>query len=187
MSIKIIALTGPMGSGKSTACNLLRGLLAERGTVLLKFAEPLYNIQDYVYKTAGIPNTGKDRKLLQWLGTEWGRSVETNLWVNTWKKRYEELRKEHPTVVVLVDDLRFDNEAEVVKVMGGKIVTLATSQDVRAKRIHLSGETHASESGISPQYIDAYLPNNGGSIELAEGLANLLDIWEDVTDEIPQG
>lgn len=160
--MKIIAFTGPMGSGKSTAVKILKGLTSD--LELVKFAQPLYDIQEYVYSRVGKVYTRpenfiKDRKLLQFLGTEWGRSLSSTLWIDLWKKEVTKVKCLTNSIVVN-DDLRFDNEAEAVKSLGGIIIKLQTSKS----RIEKINTGHASESGIDLKYVD-YLINNDGDID----------------------
>lgn len=64
-------------------------------------------------------------------------------------------------ILVVCDDCRFDNEAEVIRQLGGKIVKIIkTGQDENAVGSH-----HASEKGISDWLIDYKIINNGTSLE----------------------
>lgn len=75
------------------------------------------------------------RALMQNYGTEVRRGDNPNYWTEKWKIAYAKL---HPANVV-VDDVRFMEEYEAVKSMGGIIVRL-TRPDI------LSGGTHESET-----------------------------------------
>jgi hypothetical protein len=61
---------------------------------------------------------GKQRTLLQWWGTEFRRSVNTNYWVD---RLAETIAKENPRVA-LITDMRFPNEMDFVKQCGGDMV-----------------------------------------------------------------
>lgn len=162
--MKILAFTGPMGSGKSTAVRLITRM--HSGLELVKFAQPLYDIQEYIYDRIGRVYTRpedfvKDRKLLQFLGTEWGRSLSPSLWIDLWKKEVSKVKHLRlKNYLIVNDDLRFDNEAEAVKSLGGIIVKLQTSKN----RIEKINTGHASESGVDFKYVD-YLINNDGDID----------------------
>lgn len=163
---RIIAFTGGMFSGKTSAIQALESALDKREVRNIKFAQPLYDIQAYVYQRISqeVPKP-KDRRLLQWLGTEWGRDKDVNLWVNLWKDEAWYELESSPTSIVVCDDLRFDNEAQVVKELGGFIVRVEASKEVRAARAESLGMTlveHASEKGISEQYVDYTLSNDSG-------------------------
>jgi hypothetical protein len=98
------------------------------------------------------------RYALQTLGTEWGRKLIGNdIWVAAAHRAIQEKLRRHGMLVVL-DDVRFDNEANVIHDLGGMVV--------RIKRPGYEYSTvHASERGVSPELVDE-------TIE-AEGLAQL--------------
>lgn len=140
----IIALSGKMGSGKTTTYDLLKDRLGAK-LVLCKFAQPLYDAQNYLYKEFGFghPET-KDRKLLQWLGTDWARSKDDQVFVKIWKQKAQAFS--NSGFVVVCDDCRFLNEAEAVRSIGGKIVKINKKHGNSAESE--SGTNHASEMEI---------------------------------------
>lgn len=157
-----------MGSGKTTVIDLIR----ETGCdyAYIKFAQPLYDIQQFVYDRIGREQPKpKDRKLLQWLGTDWGRSIDENLWVNVFRNEVRHAREHLPQGgYILNDDTRFNNEAETIKELGGYIVEVVASPETRAKRIELIQSGHASEKGIDPSFVDYRIMNNGSIEDLRE-------------------
>ena len=172
--IRVLAFTGKMGSGKSTAVEYLKTSLL-REVVLVKFAEPLYRIQDYVYETCYFPKPGtKDRKLLQLLGTEWGRDKDPNLWVKIFKQKTRFLLEQNPTSLIVCDDCRFNNEADAIKELGGVIIELIRPEEDRAKAIKLENTTHASEAGLDSKYIDFFINNNGHMVGFQSLLNNAI-------------
>lgn len=178
--MKIIAFTGLMGSGKTTAVEQIRLLAGNRGLQVqnLKLAQPLYDIQNFIYDRVSdahfaSPTMKKDRKLLQFLGTEWGRTtLGYDIWVNLWQK--EANRLQHGGVdILLCDDIRFENEAKAVKDAGGLIIKLVSnSADTRIDT--KSGiNKHASEAGVSNEYIDYMIENNGTLEDLRSSLLTI--------------
>lgn len=163
----IIAFCGSMGSGKSEAIRTLQQYVGLHGrpVVPIKFAQPLYDMQEFIYSRVESvhrrsPNFVKDRLLLQWLGTEWGRStIDKDLWVKIWIAAVHKAAEENPGAIIVCDDCRFDNEAEVVQRVGGKIIKISTSRN--GERIDTSHASHASESGISSNFVDVIVENNG--------------------------
>lgn len=164
MQYRIIALTGQMGSGKTTATNRLVELLTKSGheVRIIKFAAPMYDMQKYIYERAYLDQPKvKDRKLLQWLGTDWGRSINEDLWSGIW-----ELDVKHANffsnrnLVILTDDVRFDNEAKRVRDLGGAVFNILSDHESRAQRIPLLNTTHASELGVSAEHITGSIYNN---------------------------
>lgn len=110
----IIAVHGPMGSGKTTITNMLKEKFTNqlKEVVVLPFAKPLKDAA----KALGWngEKDAKGRRLLQLLGTECGRKcIDDNLWVNKWRHVVDSI--EHEFDVVICDDLRFLNEHTAVK------------------------------------------------------------------------
>lgn len=131
-SPRIIALSGPAGSGKSTAAAYLQ----QRGYTLVKFAGPL----KAMCRTIGMGDEhiegilkerpldwlqGKSpREFMQMLGTEFGRDcIGTHFWVGLWERAALDVLDDGGRVVC--DDCRFANEADAVRKLGGVVVRLA--------------------------------------------------------------
>lgn len=178
-NMKLIGLNGSMGVGKSTAIELTKELSAQK-VKLVKFAQPLYDMQGAIYKRIASvyerPETFiKDRKLLQWLGTEWGRdTISKTLWVDIWKA---EAIKQHnlgsSETVIVCDDVRFDNEAAMIKSLGGVIIRITSNKannriDTAAGLVH-----HASESGIDDKFLDGHIVNDGSLSDFKLALLEL--------------
>lgn len=156
-----------MGVGKSTA---IMGLEQALGSVprLVKFAQPLYNMQEFIYgQIASVydrpADFTKDRKLLQWLGTDWGRGINENLWVDIWNAEAVRLMRLGYTVVC--DDVRFDNEAELIRKLGGVVIKITSDKS----DVHIDTgagiANHASEAGIKPELINFTVDNSGTLVE----------------------
>lgn len=148
--IAIIAFTGPAGSGKDTAG---RYLIDNYGFKKLSFAKGLKDMlavlgypdpASAADKEAIIPELGVSwRHLAQTLGTEWGRQqVHPDLWVIIAE---QVIRKEAGAFVIT--DLRFENEAAMVRRLGGVIGFLTG----RAYEMPDTTAKHASEAGIEFQ------------------------------------
>lgn len=173
--MKLIGFTGKMGVGKSTAINCIRDF-QDNSVKLVKFAQPLYDIQEYIYNRISTVHERnstftKDRKLLQWLGTDWGRDgISQTLWVDLWEHEVKRLHQTQPSAVIVCDDLRFDNEAEIIKKLGGTIIKLES--DASGNRIDITSGivNHASESGINSKYVDGTIHNNGTIEDLKSAL-----------------
>lgn len=118
-------------SGKST---IARHLTIEHGFRPLPFAQPLramvwplleglglsqQQIGYHLYqdKSAFIPGLGcSARHLLQTLGTDWGRQlVCDDIWIKCWAAQAAGATR------VVADDVRFPNEAQAIKMLGGQV------------------------------------------------------------------
>lgn len=64
-----------------------------------------------------VPQLGVScRHLMRTLGTEWGRTcVSPTIWIETFKQQIAGLQR------VVVDDVRFPNELEVIQQLGGEL------------------------------------------------------------------
>lgn len=154
-----IAFMGLMRSGKDTSAAYF---IEKFGGTIVSFAAPLYEMQKEIYRIAGLPEK-KDRSLLQWLGTEWGRSIDPNIWVNVAINRIKSIPE---TENVYVTDCRFENEEKALRELGFTFVMLkAPTQDLIERGA--SGTQHASEK-FAAEYIGADITvyNNAGLSEL---------------------
>ena len=146
----IIGLTGKKGSGKTLAANYF----IEKGYTKINFKDALIkemrerlpNVLAELSKTyqMSIDNLFEQkppimRALLQNYGTEVRRKDNENYWVDKWKSLV--------TPQTVVDDVRFLNEADVVKEKGGIII-----------RIVLLGQEH-TDTHISEIEMDSIEPD----------------------------
>ena len=137
----IVAFIGPIGAGKSTAAQAL----VDRGFTKIGFADPLHEVvvsldpivsidegivgrpvlrYSKAVETVGYrqakDNYPEVRRLLQVMGTEVGRNqFGEDFWVDQWQRK----ASEHENVVV--DDLRFPNEYDRIRALGGRVVLIA--------------------------------------------------------------
>lgn len=154
LSLVALAAHAP-GSGKTSIALVLE----EEGFVRLPFAEPVKQmavallqglgmepeqIHNHLYidRATLIPVLEvSGRRLLQTLGTEWGRQqIHSEIWVKHWQKRAEICRAAGQRIVV--DDIRFPNEADAIRQLGGQVWL------VERPGVSYRGR-HASEGGLS--------------------------------------
>lgn len=136
----IIGFTGKKQSGKTTACNALRERYDVRQSnfkdalikeLKEKFPDLLEHIRSKTFVTEGVATLDLlfqekpplIRTLMQNYGTEVRRGDDPDYWVMQWKMALVDLLKEDETIIV-VDDVRFKNEAEAVRAYGGIIIRL---------------------------------------------------------------
>ena len=90
---------------------------------------------------------------MQELGYRWGRkAIGEDIWVNAAMKLVDERLARGTSVVV--DDLRFDNEATVLAGRGACIFELVREGSGAVP-------AHASEAGISRRWVTDRIDNNG--------------------------
>lgn len=168
-----IAFGGKMGVGKDTAVNYLIDKFGKENCVHVSFAEPLYDIMKYVHKTAGVKHT-KDRKLLQIIGTEWGRSKDENIWVKHLLNRVKHNSSEY----ILLSDIRYKNELEALKNDGWICVKIIRNNVNKTKRRQGGDIKHSSElslDNISDDMWNFIITNDRSPSKFYNQLDNLFE------------
>ncbi|NIO44441.1 MAG: hypothetical protein GTN36_02705 [Candidatus Aenigmarchaeota archaeon] len=171
LKTNLIAFTGTKGVGKSTARDILKALCKPFVNMLVtpSLADPIKHIASMANQYLGRKDV-KDRKLLQLLGTEWGRNtISQDIWIDRLHKNIEE-HIQDPNDLVIIDDVRFDNEAKYIKNNNGILIRVCGPS--RIKNDGIKG--HASESGVHPMYIDITLNNNTNIKEFHNSIVELL-------------
>lgn len=155
----LIGITGKFGSGKSEVCNIIKNICGPNNVGVIKFADPIYELSKMIYEHLGIHNK-KDRKLLQFIGTDWGRKRDIDIWVDIFAKNLSEMRRFYN--VLLCDDLRFLNEYNFLKKEGFNLVKI-DRPDNNIEYSNGGDLNHESEFGldsIEKEDYDYYLENN---------------------------
>lgn len=165
-----IAFMGFKGSGKSEAASYLR---KKYGHKIHAFAHKVKDVCGMVF---GLSHTqmytpekkeivddrwGKTpRKLMQLVGTEFGRAIDEDVWVKS-------LMLDVGPHGWLIEDCRFPNEAEAVREKGGIVVGIRRDKVVPED----SEDLHASESKMLHHWddmADVTIENNDTLEELHE-------------------
>ncbi len=152
MSRIVIGLAGRAGSGKSTAAKILVGIANRLGRPfsVIPFAGPLKRMAVILGWNGDKDDRG--RRLLQDLG-QTARAYDPDTWVKLW-------RNSVPTIdnaFVLADDVRFDNEAQEILDMGGRVLEITG----RAMELSATAAADVSERGITRSLISHTIDNSG--------------------------
>lgn len=171
--ITLIGISGRARSGKDTVADII----AHRaGGYKYGFANPIKQMLLALgidmslgyweaHKETVIPEfNASPRRLMQTLGTEWGRKIiHPDLWLILAERK---LKAE--IGVMVVPDVRFENEATWVREQGGVII------HVRRDNAPFV-EKHSSEHGIMVDHVKDYLLSNDGTLgELKTQVIQLL-------------
>lgn len=138
--MKIVGITGKAGSGKDTVADFL---VARFGYQKVSFASTLKEM----LRVAGFPepNNRDDkekpvlgfdfswRQMAQTLGTEWGRSLDPDLWVKIVERN---LRRAGDRVVI--SDVRFENESTMIRKHGKMLFLAGRAAELGANAGHVS-------------------------------------------------
>lgn len=173
---KLIAFTGLPRSGKDSAADWL----VMHGYVQLRFADPLKEaaailLNRTVAECNGDNGFDREAKLsdqdfsmrdfLQRFGTECMRNnFGFDFWLKHMRRRIEALALVHGcTRAAVITDCRFDNEAALVRELGGIVVEI--------RRPGLVPSAHVSDKGVEP---DIVLDNDGTMPEFANKVGRLM-------------
>lgn len=123
--MKLIAFCakGPRSGKTSMAGFVATHLLRQKGynSKVLSFAQPIKDLAREHFGWDGEKDE-RGRNLLLNLGTHTGRAYDENIWLRKWQDRVIDTLSTFQNTYVLCDDLRFENEYEAVKRMGGTII-----------------------------------------------------------------
>jgi dephospho-CoA kinase len=176
--VTIIGLCGKAGSGKSTVAQYLQ---ENYGFEKIAFADSL---KEMLLKSGIVTLTDLDKKtpytrfLLQRIGTDIMRNqVNPDYWVNKTLVRIGELISKGKKKIV-IDDIRFLNEAELVDLYNGVIIKINRNNNGILDNENL--KNHESEL-FTDQIPADFIINNTGTIDdLCKKIDNIiLKIQED--------
>lgn len=185
-SIQIIGLHGQAGVGKSTLATELERL----GWTRISFATPLKEM----VKAIGITDDDLNRKnepaasavfkgkttryLLQTLGTEWGRNkVSPTLWVDLATEKIKQLYMAG-TRRIVIDDVRFPEEAEMIKNLGGLVVLIERQSGSDYGIKEEKERSHLSEKRLDDRYLTWIMQIAEGVSSAAEAARTLHEMSE---------
>lgn len=159
--MSLLGITGKAGAGKSAAAQVL----IDAGWTRVKFADPIKDMMRAIgLKDRHIEGDLKEvpcdmlqgrtpRYAMQTLGTEWGRQIiGGKLWIAIAESRIKLALAAGMSVVV--DDVRFENEAQIIRDLGGSVLSIGGG---------LGAGSHVSEAGVLP---DIQYGNAGTLAEL---------------------
>jgi hypothetical protein len=190
--MKIIGLYAPVPrSGKSTLARMLTDTVnyEDAYATTIKFADALNNVivpivgefleggedeaeewlQDWRRDRKIVPELSCTmRHMQQTLGTGWGReTVHPDLWVLLMRKR---LRRYSNAGLVVIDDVRFENEYALVKKLGGIMIRIERPDAPETAE-------HVSNARLEGYEFDYTIINNSTEADL--NLKALAILWKE--------
>ena len=179
--MQIIGITGRKQNGKDTIGNYL---IENYGYERYAFADPLKEICKILFgfnddQLWGNKKEEMDpfwkttpRKLFQFIGTELFREqlyqvlpdVTDDIWVKVLEKK---LMDSDPLKKIVITDIRFQNECDLIKKLGGTLI--------RVTRNTLEvNDLHSSEKDIDDFNVDYEIINNTNKMDLYEKIDVIL-------------
>lgn len=175
----IIGFAAYAGVGKTTAAS---AIINTYGFKLISFAAPIKE----ALRAMGLDDdeiSGSKKELpcaklgghspryaMRSLGTEWGRNlISPAIWTDIWRRKVSALPPKTP---IVVDDVRFQNEADAIHTMGGIVVRIM-GNDGAGPRTSASQSVHPSEDQAFPA--DLTITNNGTMKQFMQQVKDLAD------------
>jgi hypothetical protein len=193
----IIAISGKIGSGKSTVGEIFE----KQGFVLDSFAKSVKDICSILFgydreKIEGSTPAdrlwrekvdknhtnlmGKDftpRDAMVLVGTEFGRNmIHQNIWIETLFNRYDK------NTDILITDLRFPNEYEEIKKRGGIVIRINRPNLTKLTKLtnltnltNLNNLNHISECALDNHNFDYVINNDTTLYDLQNNVLNIIN------------
>ena len=150
-NLELYGFSGKMGTGKNYISEkLFKAMLPVKNTLVLALADH-FKVEccakdGIEYERVFVQKDGESRKLLQKRGTEEGRAIYgEDIWtrtLETWIRRHHETGVER----IIITDLRFRNEVEWVKSLGGMTFRITAPQRNQT-RLREEAELMTSQEG----------------------------------------
>lgn len=159
----VIGICGPAGVGKDTVADYLCKV---HGFRRVSFAAPIYDMLTALGFPAPATREEKEaihpmwgfswRHAAQTLGTEWGRSLDKDIWLKLLVRRI----KDSAHCKFVISDVRFENEAHTIRDNGGTLLHLSGRAADLGERAN-----HASEVPVAVEEAYDWQVDNSGSME----------------------
>ena len=191
---RIIGITGKKFSGKDTLGSFF---VDNHNYKRLAYADTLKDACQTIFNLTDEQLYGdqketvdpfwqkKPREILQFVGTDLFRKhihelmpdVGNNIWVKVVERKILDGIRENPDACFVITDVRFPNEAELVKNLGGIMIK------VNRDSCNNSNDNHASETELDNIPYDYLIDNNGTKEELFRSLINSLGAHNCASDK----
>lgn len=160
----VVGIVGLKRAGKDSLCKVIQATFPDK-VIRVAFGDA---VKREIASLLGVDveeierNKTLLRGLLQWWGTDVRREQDPNYWI----VRTRPLILAHPAPIKVVTDVRFQNEVDVVRDLGGWIV--------RVNRPGTEYDGHASELLAATCKADYEVHNVGGISDLRNAAKTLL-------------
>lgn len=126
-TIRIIGLTGQTGAGKDEVCNYIKK--KAKNAVFLRFSSPLSEALSIF-----VPEIKKEDQ--QWLGKVLRERFGDDILAKAIERKAKSIKKG----IVVLNGIRYQEEFDLLKKMGGYLISVQADPDIRWKRVCGRGE-----------------------------------------------
>ena len=171
----LIGFHGKAGHGKTTLCQILAEAaeMKQKSTRIINFKDALVDLLKYMGWN-GVKDE-KGRRLMQVVATEGCRDcIDTNYWVKKWREKVIPMYWDRSADLILVDDVRFNNEASAIHAFPNSKIVLVASCMSGAACMTEEAKAHRSEAGIVQGFINQTVTPQFGHDHL---IAAAAEIW----------
>jgi dephospho-CoA kinase len=143
-----VGISGKMRSGKDYLCEIIQEAYPQLKRI--GFADPIKKLtKDYFGIEKEHP---KARRVYQLLGTEIGRYINDNFWI-------DKALENNPDNIIITD-VRFQNEASELEKRGFIVIRIEADYETRSTRGTITGEGHPSEIDLDNYNFKYRIYNN---------------------------
>ena len=168
----IIGLSGRMGSGKDEIYKSALDYIGSESVQRFAFGDIVkQEVAELLDLSVGYIELKKKffRPLLQWWGTEYRRALYgRNYWLDQMRDR---LNSDRNKEFAFVTDVRFVNEANLIKSLGGIMVRVQRPGFIMCDKT----KDHTSETDLDNYDFDHTITNDGGVNDLVYQVRSLID------------
>jgi dephospho-CoA kinase len=194
----IIGLSGKMGSGKNYIAEkiIYPSFKDEYNILIIGFGDLMKNelyARDttLLYDELYDHKTFETRNKLQQYGTENGRDkYHQDIWVRGLDIQVETFRRRsNDKCLVIVCDVRFQNEAEYIIKKGGKLIRVVAEDRTNDRYLReAKGDkeqyqkiaTHRSETELDTYKFDYIINNSTTNLDFNTDISNILDVIDEI-------
>ena len=163
----LIGICGKKQTGKNTVADYLKYHISN--SRILTFADPVVDIAEVLTNEdfrINYENKKKmffpivnltGRELLQKIGTEWGRSLNSNIWIDLLFEKIDDLLSLDVNKHTIISDVRFKNEADEILKRGGILIKIERNTGLI--------DSHVSENDLDDYDKPMYIIDNNGTLE----------------------
>lgn len=143
----LVGISGKAESGKTTFANLLKENFKEKGqkVMLINYGDMVKHIACQYYNWSGNKDE-EGRTLLQKIGTERGRNIDSLIWIQMVEKIINICSRDYD--IAIIADCRFPNELDYWNTNNKRMVKIRIERPYHESRLTNKQKLHISETAL---------------------------------------